>query len=200
MSFSILGLTGPSGAGKSAVAARLRDAHGFAWIDTDAVYHDLTSAPSPCLAELEAAFGTGVIKDGALDRKALAAIVFAEGAQDKLLLLNSITHKHVIEQSIRLIGHARQSGARGAIIDAPLLFESGAEKICTHTAAVLADREIRLARIMARDKLPVDAAQMRLNAQKPDEFYTQKVNYTIYNNGTAEQLIAAADALAKELL
>ena len=53
---------------------------------------------------------------------------------------------------------------------------------------------------MARDKLTFDAAQKRLNAQKPDAFYTQKVNYTIYNNGTAEQLNAAADALAKELL
>ncbi len=57
MSFPILGLTGPSGAGKGVVAQRLQDAHGFAWIDTDAVYHDLVSAPSPCLDELELAFG-----------------------------------------------------------------------------------------------------------------------------------------------
>ena len=52
MSFPILGLTGPSGAGKGVVAERLRDAHGFAWIDTDAVYHQITSSASPCLDEL----------------------------------------------------------------------------------------------------------------------------------------------------
>ena len=141
-----------------------------------------------------------MIKDGALDRPALAAIVFAPGAQDKLLLLNSITHKHVIAESARQIELARQNGARGAIMDAPLLYEAGADALCTHTAAVLANTEVRLGRIMARDNLSKQAAQRRLQAQKPDAFYTQKVDFTIYNNGTADALCAQADALAKELI
>lgn len=200
MSFPILGLTGPSGAGKGTLAQRLCDAHGFAHIDTDAIYHALTSVPSACLDELAATFGEGIIKQGALHRPTLAEIVFAEGAQDKLLLLNHITHKHVIDQSKQKIQTAQQNGARGAIVDAPLLFEAGADALCTHTVAVLADRHVRKARIMARDGLTEDAAIKRLNAQKPDEFYTAKTDFTIYNNGTAEQLCAAADALAKELL
>ncbi len=200
MSFPVLGLTGPSGAGKGELARRLRDAHGFAWIDTDAVYHALTSTPSPCLDELKDAFGEGVIKNGALDRPALAAIVFAAGAGDKLLLLNSITHKHVLAESAQQIELARQNGARGAIVDAPLLFEAGADALCTHTAAVLADKDVRLCRIMARDNLSMDAAQKRLNAQKPDAFYREKADFTIYNNGTADALNAQADALAKELI
>ena len=200
MSFPILGLTGPSGAGKGELARRLRDAHGFAWIDTDKVYHTLTSTPSPCLDELRTAFGEGVIKNGALDRPALAAIVFAPDAQDQLLLLNSITHKHVLKESALQIDLARQNGARGAILDAPLLYEAGADALCTHTAAVLADAEVRLDRIMARDNLSKQAAQRRLQAQKPDAFYTHKVDFTIYNNGTADALCAQADALAKELL
>ncbi len=200
MSFPILGLTGPSGAGKGELARRLRDAHGFAWIDTDAIYHALTSAPSPCLDELRDAFGEGVIQNGALNRPALAAIVFAPDAGDKLHLLNRITHKHVIAGSKTQIGLAQRNGARGAIVDAPLLFEAGADALCTHTVAVLADRDIRLARIMARDGLTEDAAQKRLNAQKPDAFYTEKVNFTIYNNGAADALYEQADALAKELL
>ncbi|MBE6675992.1 MAG: dephospho-CoA kinase [Ruminococcaceae bacterium] len=200
MSFPILGLTGPSGAGKSVVAQRLRDAHGFTWIDTDAVYHDLTSTPSPCLDELRAAFGDGVIKDGALHRPTLAAIVFAPDAGDKLELLNRITHKHVLAVTAQRIEDARQNGARGAIIDAPLLFESGADATCTHTLAVIADKETRLARIMARDNLSQEAAQKRLDAQKPDAYYCEKADFIIENNGDLQAMRGYADALAKELL
>ena len=187
MSFPILGLTGPSGAGKSVVAQRLRDAHGFAWIDTDAVYHDLTSTPSPCLDELRAAFGDGVIRNGALHRPTLAAIVFAPDAGDKLELLNRITHKHVLAVTAQHIEDARQNGARGAIIDAPLLFESGADAT-------------RLARIMARDNLSQKAAQKRLDAQKPDAYYCEKADFIIENNGDLQAMRGYADALAKELL
>lgn len=200
MSFPILGLTGPSGAGKGVVAARLRDTHGFAWIDTDAVYHQITSTASPCLDELRAAFGEAIVKDGALDRKALAAIVFAKDAQDKLLLLGSITHKHVLAVAAQMVNQARQSGAAGAIIDAPLLFESGADATCTHTLAVLADKQTRMTRIMARDGLTAEQAQARLDAQKPDAFYLERAHFIIYNNNTADALYAQVDALAKELL
>ena len=93
MSFPILGLTGPSGAGKGVVAKRLSVVHGFAWIDTDAVYHELISAPSACLDELVEAFGKDILTpDGALHRPALAAIVFDPENKDKLELLNAITH------------------------------------------------------------------------------------------------------------
>ena len=200
MSFPILGLTGPSGAGKGVVAQHLRDAHGFAWIDTDAVYHDLTSSPSPCLDELRSAFGDGVIRNGALHRPTLAAIVFAPDAKDKLEQLNRITHKHVLAVTAQRIENARQNSARGAIIDAPLLFESGADAMCTHTLAVIADKETRLTRIMARDGLSEEAAQKRLNAQKADEFYRIRAQFVIENNGEAQAVLSAADALVKELL
>lgn len=201
MSFPILGLTGPSGAGKGVVAARLRDAHGFAWIDTDAIYHALTNAPSACLTELEMAFGKGVITpDGRLDRPALAAIVFACDAKDQLLLLNSITHKHVLAVADQQIAVAKAAYAAGAVIDAPLLFESGADKACTHTAAVLADRELRASRIMARDGLTYQAAQKRLDAQKPDSFYVERAGFILENSGDVSALLTLADALAKELV
>ena len=200
MSFPILGLTGPSGAGKGVVAARLQDAHDFAWIDTDAVYHELTNAPSPCLDELAHAFGTGVIKQGKLDRKALAAIVFAPDAKDKLELLNRITHKHVLAVTDERVKSARQNGAVGAIIDAPLLFESGAHLSCTHTLAVLADKQTRLGRIMARDGLCQEDAKRRLDAQKPDAYYCERADFIIENDGDLQAVQAYADALVKELL
>ncbi len=201
MTFPILGLTGPSGAGKGVVAQRLRDAHGFAWIDTDAVYHELTSAPSVCLEELEKAFGKDVIThDGKLNRPALAAIVFAPDAKDNLELLNALTHKHVLAVTAQQIETAKQNGALGAIIDAPLLFESGADAMCTHTLAVIADKETRKMRIMARDDLSAEAAQKRLDAQKPDAYYIEKAGFVIRNDHALQAVLGATDALAKELL
>ena len=200
MSFPILGLTGPSGAGKGALAQYLHSTYGFAWIDTDRIYHSLVSAPSPCLDELEQAFGKGVIKHGALDRPALAAIVFAQDAQDKLLLLNRITHKHVIAYSRTEIESARLGGARGAIIDAPLLFEAGADALCTHTLAVLASPEARLARITSRDGIDTQYAQKRMNAQPTDDFYKEHATFVIYNNQALAELYAQADRLVKEIL
>ena len=204
MSFTVLGLTGPSGAGKGVVAQRLRVVHGFAWIDTDAVYHELISAPPPCLDELVAAFGKEILTpDGALDRPALAALVFDPDHKDKLELLNAITHKHVLAEADRQIEAARAAGAKGAVIDAPLLFESGADRICTHTLAVLAHRDIRLQRIMARDGLTYQAAQKRLDAQKPDAFYIERAEYILENNcdiAVMDAMLAFVDHLAKELL
>ena len=90
----------------------------------------------------------------------------------------------------------------GALVEplAKELFEAGADTLCTHTAVVLANREIRLVRIMARDGLSEDAAQKRLSAQKPDTFYLDRADFTIYNDGTAEVLCAKADTLVKELI
>ena len=201
MSFPILGLTGPSGAGKGVVAARLHTVHGFAWIDTDAIYHELISAPSACLDELVAVFGKDILTpEGVLHRPALAAIVFHPDNQDKLELLNTITHKHVLAVADRQIAATKAANAAGAVIDAPLLFESGADKTCTHTAAVLADRELRASRIMARDGLTYQAAQKRLDAQKPDDFYTERADFVLENSGDVNALLALADALAKELV
>ena len=68
-------------------------------------------------------------------------------------------------------------------VDAPLLFESGYGDECDVTLAVLADRDLRRERIMVRDGLPSEAADARLNAQKPDEFYTERADYVIRNDG-----------------
>lgn len=199
--FPILGLTGPSGAGKGTFAQHLRDTHGFAWIDTDAIYHALISAPSPCLDELCTGFGDWILlPDGSLDRRALAAFVFDPDNKDKLKMLNRITHKHVLAVAAQQTEAARQGGAAGVMIDAPLLFESGADKACTHSVAVLADAQVRLARITARDGISENAAWLRLKAQPTDEFYTERADFVIYNNGNRDALHESADRLVKELL
>ena len=189
----ILGLTGPSGAGKGEVASLL-SARNVPVLDADAIYHTLLIPPSPCLDALVGHFGDGILTpEGCLDRTALGSIVF--GNAEKLSTLNIITHRFVMEEVHRRLAELEQSGVPLAILDAPQLFEAGAEKDCDLVIAVLADRAIRKERILARDGIPEEAVERRLNAQKSDEFFLERADEVLWNNGSAEQLREALDAL-----
>ena len=184
----IIGLTGPSGAGKGTIAS-LFAAYGVPSIDTDAVYHDLLMPPSDCLNELAERFGNGILSpDGALDRKVLAALVFAPGHEADLADLNTITHRHVLSEVRRILAVYREQGKPAVLVDAPQLFESGFDAECHHVLSVLAPRNMRLARIMARDGLDEERASARLNAQKPDEFYRSHSDAVVYNHGEASAM------------
>lgn len=177
----IIGLTGPSGSGKGWVCSILSGA-GIPSVDTDAVYHALLCPPSHCLDELRDGFGDSIIKpDGTLDRRALADIVFSDS--HRLEQLNTITHKYILERTNVLLEQFAAQGFPAAVIDAPALFEAGWGDKCDLVIAVLADRETRLRRIIARDGLPREAAEQRLQAQPCDSFYTSRAKYTVLNNG-----------------
>ena len=186
-----IGLTGPSGAGKGAVST-IMNRYGIRVIDADKVYHDIISAPSQCLDELALNFGSGILApNGSLDRSALSAVVFADNGKDKLELLNSITHKYVVDDIRSRIYCTCSVMPTACVIDAPLLIEAGLVRDCLFTIAVLADKEIRASRIALRDKISEQRAMARINAQKPDEFYIENCDYVIYNNGDIAQLNAA---------
>lgn len=182
----IIGLTGPSGSGKG-TAAGLLEKHGIPTIDTDAVYRKILIPPSMCLDELRAAYGPSIIRpDGTLDRKALAAVVFAD--REKLALLNSITHKYILARTNKRISYRRRRGSAAVTVDAPALFESGFDEKCDFIIAVTANRDSRTTRIMQRDGLDRAAAERRINGQPPEEFYTSRADYTVENDGTSEEL------------
>ena len=146
-----IGLTGPSGAGKGVIASLLA-AYGVPSIDTDKVYHSLLIPPSACLDELVGRFGSEILHpDGTLDRKALAALVFAEGHEQDLADLNTITHRHILDEVRVRLRRFDAEGIPAVLVDAPQLFESGFDAECGFILSVLAPYEVRLARIMARD-------------------------------------------------
>ena len=187
----IIGLTGPSGAGKGLCSAYLQ-AHGIPCIDTDRVYHDLLTPSSPCTNELALAFGQEILApDGTVDRKVLGRIVFSDGTGGSAKRLNRIAHKYVIEETWRILALYKAEGKAAAVIDAPLLIEAELDQKCDFCICVLADKDVRLARIMERDGIDVEVASLRLSAQKEDSFYSSACKYTLYNNGNENALYAA---------
>lgn len=184
----VIGLCGGSGSGKGAVAS-VFVALGIPTIDCDAVYHELTSYTSPCLLELSREFGESIIKDGRLDRAALRDVVFDPAhVSTRQPRLNEITHKYVILEVERLLAEYAAEGKIGAVIDAPLLFESGIDRRCDTLIAVIADRELRINRIMTRDNIDRARAAHRIDSQIPDDILASRVDIVITNNGTVSEL------------
>lgn len=193
-----IGLTGPTGAGKG-TAAKSFLRHGIPSIDTDKVYHDLLIPPSACLDELVRRFGEGILApDGSLDRRALAVRVFDEGDERDHDDLNHITHRYVLDMVRACCAGLEKAGVRAVLVDAPLLYESGFDRECDYVLAVLADRNVRKTRIMARDGLTSEAADSRMNAQQPDDFFTSRADAVLYNNGDASALDGEADRILRD--
>ncbi|MBQ8210763.1 MAG: threonylcarbamoyl-AMP synthase [Clostridia bacterium] len=173
----IVGLTGPTGSGKGYVAAYLKNI-GCYVADTDLIAREITMKGAPHLKVLAAHFGEDIITaDGELDRKLLASRAFKDKASQELL--NSLTHPEIIRISMERCIDALENGATAAVIDAPLLFECGADKLCNTVIAVTAPKEIRLQRIMQRDNISEEQALARMSVQHDDEFYTDKSEFSV---------------------
>ena len=193
-----VGLTGPSGAGKGVVAS-LFAARGIPSIDTDKVYHGLLIPPSACLDELSSRFGEQILRaDGGLDRRALAAIVFAEGHGDDLADLNTIAHRHILAKTRELLADYELQGFPAVLVDAPQLFESGFDRECDLILSVLAPVALRLERVMARDGLNEQEALARLNATHSDEFFRERSHFVLVNDGHIQAMEAEVDRLLTE--
>lgn len=196
-----IGITGPSGAGKSVFCSILAE-RGWLWLDCDAIYHGLTDAPSPCTEELSRRgnFGKKILNaDGSLNRRALAAKVFAPGAEKRLARLNRITHKYILAEVRMRRDAAEAAGAAGILIDAPLLFQAGFDAECDATVALLAPEEERVRRLCARDGLDEAAIRARLAAAPDDSFYTSRADFTVMNTGDLAALCREADRITADL-
>lgn len=193
----VIGLTGPTGAGKGAVAT-IFEGYGIPVINADRVYHELITPPSSCLQELVEIFGKEILlPDGSLNRRALASIVFSDPAARETL--NTVTHRYVMEEIKTRMERLRREGVPVAALDAPQLFEADAHKACGAVVSVLAERQTRLERIVARDSITPEAAMRRILAQKSDEFFKTHSDYIIENNGNIDLLTPQVHRILAEL-
>ena len=170
-----IGITGGSGGGKTSALHALRSL-GALTLDCDAIYHELLANDMDLKSELGTHFN-GVLLDGAIDRKRLGEIVFANPSA--LLELNSIAHKYISKEIVRRIAEGEVQGFEIVAIDAIALIESGRSKKCDVVVGVTAPKDVRISRIMARDCIPREQAEMRINAQKPDSFFEENCDYML---------------------
>ncbi len=192
----IIGLTGQTGAGKSTVS-KILEKYGCYHIDADRVAHDILENDKEVQEKLKERFGEDIIdKDGKIDRKILAARAFADN--ESTLALNAITHPAVNNKIQNIIMVQKEYGTKAVIIDAIALFESGEAKLCDYTVAVTAPRDVRLERIIARDKISVSRANERINAQKDESFFTLNADYII-NNSEPYNIYEETEKLAYKL-
>lgn len=190
----VLGITGGSGTGKTA-ASEMFGVLGVKIIDADKVARKVVEKGKPALREIVDFFGKEILQsDGTLDRKKLGGIVFS--CEEKLSKLNSITHKYISEYVYNEIATS-EGGIIG--IDGAVLIESEIAKQCDYICSVLADKKIRINRIMERDNLSYDETEKRMNSQKCDEFYIKNSDFVIYNNTTIINLQKQVEEIAQKL-
>lgn len=168
-----IGLTGGTGAGKGYICAEFRK-HGFKIIDCDYYAKKITEKNSSVFPILQAEFGQDIIKDGILDRNLLAERAFC--SREKTEHLNSIMHPAIMQ-----LCHNEAEGL--CVLDAPQLFEAGAQKECYRVISVIAPRDIRLKRIIERDGITKEQAEQRISAQYSDDFFIDNSDFVIYNDG-----------------
>ncbi len=195
----VLGLTGPSGAGKSTVCKLLsrRCPRALTFIDADQVARQVVEPGTPCLELLCQRFGKLVegsllLEDGHLNRRKLGSAVF--GNPERVALLNETIFPFILKELREQIALLSQSH-RVVVLDAPTLFESGADKLCHRIVTVLAPKPLRIRRICRRDNIDEAAAMQRLASQHPDRYYTSRSDAVIRCDGSLRAVTQQLDLL-----
>jgi dephospho-CoA kinase len=186
-----IGLTGGIAAGKSeALAAFSR--LGAATLSSDAVVHELLDS-EPLLGRLVERWGADVAPEGKVDRNRIGEVVFAD--PDQLTWLEQQIHPLVGERIGGWLS-ALPAGTGVAVIEVPLLFESGMEKAFDTTVAIVTEDEVRRARAAARGHALVDEREARQLAQ--DE-KAKRAEHAVANDGSIDDLERALSALVEKL-
>lgn len=187
----IIGLTGQSGAGKSTVC-RVFAESGFRIIDCDAIARK--TADNTCfLDEISRRFTEELVTpEGNLNRRAVAKLIFTDN--EKRERYQRIIFPYIVNEIMREI-------VRGGdvLIDAPTLFEAKLDMLCDKIVSVTANLDKCAERIIKRDKLLPKQAYERLSSQHSAEFFKQRSDYIIENNGTLEELVSSAKQITEKL-
>lgn len=185
----IIGLTGPTGSGKTALCNVAKE-NGFHIINADSVVRDLYQKDATKEAIVKA-FGDDILSGNEIDRKKLAVIAFKDGESTELL--NKTVLPIICEEIENIIYN---SDSKYILLDAPTLFESGLDDSCDYIISVISDEKIRKSRIIARDNMTEQEANMRLAAAKSDEFFISQSTHVIFNNGAKKEFeIQAKDVI-----
>ncbi|MGG4042213.1 dephospho-CoA kinase [Bacillus smithii] len=179
---AIIGLTGGIASGKSTVSSLLKE-KGFTVIDADVAARIVVQPGEDAYKKIVETFGKDILlENGEINRPKLGDLVFRD--EQKRLQLNSIVHPAVRKQMLLEKEQAIRNGKQTIFFDIPLLFESGLTWMVDKTIVVYVDENIQLQRLMKRNGLDKEAAEIRISAQMPLEEKASKADAVINNNGT----------------
>ncbi|KAB2690541.1 dephospho-CoA kinase [Brucella pseudogrignonensis] len=189
----ILGLTGSIGMGKTTAANMFAD-NGVPVYSADDAVHQLYSGRAAPL--IEAAF-PGTVVDGTVDRTKLSSAVL--GKPEALKKLESIIHPLVHEEEAAFLARARADGADIALIDIPLLFETGGQSRVDKVAVVSAPADIQRERVLSRAGMTEAKFEAILARQMPDVDKRARADFVIDSSGDFEETRAQIKAIIAEL-
>ena len=174
----VIAITGGIGSGKSTLTGLWRT-YGAQVVDADAISRALTAAGGEALPAIREAFGDGVFRpDGTLDRPTLAQRVFGQDASARMTL-NAIMHPMIIRRSIAALDALRAQDTAVAVLDAPLLYETGMDALADAVVCVSAPQAVRIRRIQRRDQLTYAQALQRIQSQTPSAALESRADYVL---------------------
>ncbi len=191
-----IGLTGSIGMGKSTVASMFAERGALVWCADDAV-HRMYEKGGAAIAPLAEVFPEAVV-NGAVDRARLAAC--ALGAPEKLKKLENIVHPLVAADREAFMAAAAHAGAKMVVLDIPLLFENGSEKLFDAVIVVSAPAEIQRARVLARPGMSEDKFKAILAQQMPDAEKRLRADYVILTDQRIEETQLAATKVFADIM
>jgi dephospho-CoA kinase len=189
----VIGLTGGIGMGKSAAADRFAQ-RGIPVLDADAEVHRLYDGPAAGL--VEAAF-PGTTREGKVDRALLSQAI--AGAPGRLKQLEEIVHPMVVEAEIDFLIEQEKAGAKLAVLEIPLLFETGADDRVDVTVTVSAPAELQRQRVMARHGMTAEKLEHLLARQLPDAERVARADYVVDSGLSLQDMHDEIDKLIESL-
>lgn len=171
-----VGITGGIGSGKSTVA-KVFEVLGIPVYYADAAAKQIMQEDEGLKALLRQHFGDAIYKEGQLDRGLLSSLVFNN--KEKLALLNSLVHPATIDAGVQWLN---KQTTPYAIKEAALIFESGSQEHLDFIIGVYAPVELRIQRVMARDKITREEVERRMSHQIDELLKMQLCNAIIINN------------------
>lgn len=191
-------VTGSAGSGKSTVCQYLKK-KGLVVIDLDALSRDVVSSGSPALDAIKTEFGSEAVNsDEGLNRPYLRGLIMSDSNLKKKL--EDILHPQIIANMNKMIDDAFQRGEEIVVVEVPLLFETGMEKMFDLVIVVICDPNGRIMRLSLRDGVSLEEAAMLISIQMSDDAKIEKAGYLISNSGGVVELVDESDRLYNYLI
>ncbi|MBR1540784.1 MAG: dephospho-CoA kinase [Clostridia bacterium] len=192
----IVGVTGNTGAGKSTVSTIIKNNTGALVIDADVLVKELMAPGEAYFNDVVALFGqeilaTGKKHKGQIDRSKLAKAMFED--DEKREKLNKLTFKYVGKKTKELILANKEK--EFIVLDFPLLYEGGFDKICNCVIGVVADEKTKIARIKERDRITPEQVKARLEIQIDEEKLNENATYIVKNPGDTRYISLVNDVI-----